>query len=104
MSAYSYVPPCLLISTLIPGPYQDPREGYIARAVREYYKDLEGLKNDDPVMKKAVKLDKRSYEQQMRSQLEIVEPPTKSKFGNPGGEGKLLPVKLERSYTTGSST
>ena len=36
-----------------------PREGYLARAVREYYSDLNGLKNDDPVMKKAVKLGKR---------------------------------------------
>ena len=37
-------------------------EGYIARAVQEYYKDLEGLRNDDPVMKKAVKLGKRCYD------------------------------------------
>ena len=36
-----------------------PREGYLARAVREYYTDLNGLKNDDPVMDKAVKLGKR---------------------------------------------
>ena len=40
-----------------------PREGYIVHAVREYYKDLEGLKNNDPVMKNAVKLGKRSYDQ-----------------------------------------
>ena len=40
-----------------------PREGYIVRAVREYCKDLEGLKNNDPVMKNAVKLGKRSYDQ-----------------------------------------
>ena len=66
-----------------------PREGYIARAVREYHKNLEGLKNDDPIMKKAVKLGKRCHYQQMRNQLDIVEPPTKSKFRNPGGGRKV---------------
>ena len=48
-----------------------PREGYLARAVREYYSDLNGLKNDDPVMKKAVKLGKRCYENQIASQCDI---------------------------------
>ena len=66
-----------------------PREGYFACAVREYYSDLNGLKNDDPVMKKAVKLGKRSYENQIASQCDIKEPPTKSKFRNPSGGKKV---------------
>ena len=51
-----------------------PREGYLARAVREYYSDLFRLlrlKNDDPVIKKAVKLGKRCYENQIASQCDI---------------------------------
>ena len=76
-----------------------PREGYIVPAVREYYKDLEGLKNDDPVMKKAVKLVKRRYDQQMKNQLETVEPPTKSKFRNPvGGRKVTAPEVREALY------
>ena len=76
-----------------------PREGYIAGAVRGYYKDLKGLKNDDSVMKKAVKLGKRCYDQQMRNQLEIVEPPTKSKFRNPcGGRKVTAPEVREALY------
>ena len=73
------------------------REGYIACAVRKYYKDLEGLKNDDPVMKKAVRLGKRCYDQQMRNQLEIVEPPTKSKFCNSGGGRKVTAPEVREA-------
>ena len=59
---------------------------YVARAVQEYYWDLEGLQNDDPIMKKAVKLGKR--------QFEITVPPTKSKFRNPGGGRKVTTFKV----------
>ena len=62
------------------------RYRYVARAVREYYWDLEGLQNDDPIMKKAVKLGKR--------QFEITVPPTKSKFRNPGGGRKVTTFKV----------
>ena len=76
-----------------------PRERYIARAVREYHKGLKGLKKDDPVMKKAVKLGKRCYDQQIKNQLQIVELPTKSKFRNPGGERKVTaPEVTEALY------
>ena len=74
-----------------------PREWYIARAVREYHKELKGLKKDDPVMKKAVKLGKRCYNQQMKNQLEIVELPTKSKFRNPGGERKVTAPEVREA-------
>ena len=74
-----------------------PREGYIALAVREYYKGLERLKNDGPVVKNAVKLRKRCYDQQMRNQLEIVEPPAKSKFCNPGGGRKVTAPEVREA-------
>ena len=40
-------------------------------------------------MKKVVKLGKRCYESQIASQCDIKEPPTKSKFRNPGGGRKV---------------
>ena len=36
-----------------------PREDFVIHVVRDYYSDLKGLKNNDPIMKKVVKLDKR---------------------------------------------
>ena len=74
-----------------------PRERYTAPAVQEYHKDLKGLKKDDPVMKKAVKLGKRCYDQQMKNQLQIVELPTKSKFRNPGGERKVTAPEVREA-------
>ena len=69
----------------------------VTRAVREYYSDLKGLKNDDSVMKKAVKLGKRCYENQIASQCDIKEPPTKSKFHNPGGGRKLTAPEVRET-------
>ena len=74
-----------------------PREEYLARAVREYYSDLNGLKNDDHGMKKAVKLGKRCYENQIASQCDIKEPPTKSKFRNPGGGRKVTAPEVREA-------
>ena len=74
-----------------------PREKYLARAVCEYYSDLNGLKNDDPVMKKAVKLGKRCYENQIASQCDIKDPPTKSKFRNPGGGRKVTAPEVRET-------
>ena len=62
--------------------------------IQEYYLDLQGSKNVDPIMKKAVKLDKRCYGQQMKNQFDITEPPTKSKFRNPGGGKKVTALKV----------
>ena len=70
------------------------REGYLAR---EYYSDLNGLKNDDPAMKKAVKLGKRCYKNQIASQCDIKEPPTKSKFRNPGGGRKVTAPEVREA-------
>ena len=76
-----------------------PREGYVDPVVREYYSDLEVLKNDDSIIKKAVKRGKRYYDQQMKNQFEIKEPPTKSKFRDPGGGRKVtVPENREALY------
>ena len=51
------------------------------------------------IIKKAVKRGKRCYDQQMKNQFEIKEPPTKSKFRNPGGGRKVtVPENGEALY------
>ena len=55
------------------------------------------MKNDDPVMKKAVKLGKRCYENQIASQRDIKESPTKSKFQNPGGGSKVTAPEVREA-------
>lgn len=67
-----------------------PQEGYIARAVREYYSDLKDLKHDNPVLVKAIKLGKRCYERQSQDAVEVSAPPAKSKFRQPGGGRKSV--------------
>ena len=76
-----------------------PREGYLARAVREYYPDLQGLKHDDPILVKAVKLGKRCYDQVVEDENEVTERPSKSKFRQPGGGRKVVaPTVREALY------
>ena len=48
-------------------------------------------------MKKAVKLGKRCYENQIASQCDIKEPPTKSKFRNPGGGRKVTAPEVREA-------
>ena len=44
------------------------REGYLARAVREYYPDLQDLKHDHLVLAKALQLGKRCYDQVVKDE------------------------------------
>ena len=74
-----------------------PREEHVACVVQEYYSDLEGLRDNDPVMKETVKLGKCCYDKQVKNQFEITVLP---KFCNPEEEGMLLPPKLERLCAT----
>ena len=53
--------------------------------------------------KKPLKLGKRCDDKKMKNQFEITEPPTKSKFRNPGGGRKVTAPEV-RPCTTGSST
>ena len=46
---------------------QTPREGYVAKAVREYYSDLKDVKHDDSNLKVAICLGKRCYEHVIKS-------------------------------------
>lgn len=48
-----------------------PREEHVASVVQEYYSDLEGLRDNDPVMKETVKLGKCCYDKQVKNQFEI---------------------------------
>ena len=76
-----------------------PREGYPACAVREYYPDLQGLKHDDTILVKAVKLGKRCYDQVAEDKNEVTERPSKSKFRQPGGRRKVVaPTVREALY------
>ena len=63
-----------------------PREGYIARAVRDFYPDLRNVKHNDPNLQAAVKLGKRCHEQLLNSEstCEINVGPSKSKYRKPG--------------------
>ena len=63
-----------------------PREGYIARAVRDFYPDLRNVKHNDPNLQAAVKLEKRCHEQLLNSEstCEINVGPSKSKSVNQG--------------------
>ena len=67
-----------------------PREGYVARAVREYFPDIRSLKSTDPVLIKAVKLGKRCYEKVSKDESEITVPAPKSKYRQPGGGRKVV--------------
>ena len=62
------------------------REGYIARAVRDFYPDLRNVKHNDPNLQAAVKLGKRCHEQLLNSKntCEINVGPSKSKCRKPG--------------------
>ena len=76
-----------------------PKEGYIARAVRAYYPDLQDLKHNDPILEKAVKLGKRCYDQAMKDENEVTIPATKSKYRQPGGGRKAVaPTVREALY------
>ena len=59
-----------------------PRGGYLARAVRDFYSDLNYAKQNDPSLTKAIKLGKRSLEQIEEEDKEgaITAPPSKSKY------------------------
>ena len=45
-----------------------PREGYIARAVRDFYPDLRNVKHNDPNLQAVVKLGKRCHEELSNSE------------------------------------
>ena len=50
-----------------------PREGYIAKTVREFYLELKDAKHYDPSLKKALKLGKRCLDQLVDILLTILE-------------------------------
>ena len=73
---------------------QTPREGYIAKAVREFHSDLKDVKHDDSNLKAAICLGKRCYEQVIESKEsgEINVETSKSKYRKAGGgEKKTIP-------------
>ena len=78
-----------------------PREGYIARAVRDFYPDLRNVKHNDPNLQAAVKLGKRCHEQLLNSEstCEINVGPSKSKYRKPGaGRRTTIPDVREALF------
>lgn len=78
-----------------------PREGYIARAVRDFYPDLRNVKHDDPNLQAAVKLGKRCHEQLSNSEsiCEINVQPS-SKYRKPGaGRKTTIPDVREALFS-----
>ena len=61
------------------------REGYIARAVSDFYPDLRNVKHNDPNLQAAVNLGKRCNEQLLNSEstCKINVGPSKSKYRKP---------------------
>ena len=78
-----------------------PREGYIARAVRDFYPDLRNVEHDDPNLQAVVKLGKRCHEQLLNSEstCEINVGPSKSKYRKPGaGRRTTIPDVREALF------
>ena len=73
---------------------QTPREGYVAKAVREFYSDLKDVMHDDSNLKAAICLGKICYEQVIESKEsgEINVEPSKSKYRKAGaGRNTTIP-------------
>ena len=60
-----------------------PKVGWASRAVRDFYPDLKGLRNDDPICRKAKGMAERSLK--MIQNAENDPNPTKAKFRQKGG-------------------
>ena len=69
-----------------------PRDGFIAKAVREYYDDLKEVKADDRKLVNALKLGKRCPALVDQSYSELSAPPTKGKYRRQPGGGRNVPV------------
>ena len=77
-----------------------PHEGFIARAVSEFYDDLKDVKHDDPKFTAAVKLGKRCHQNLIEREEagEIMEPTcSKSKYRNKGGGRKVTIPKVREA-------
>ena len=66
-----------------------PRDGFIAKAVREYYDDLKEVKADVRKLVNALKLGKRCLALVDQPESEFSAPATKSKYRQPGGGRKV---------------
>ena len=66
-----------------------PRDGFIAKAVCEYYDDLKEVKADVRKLVNALKLGKRCLALVDQPESEFSAPATKSKYRQPGGGRKV---------------
>ena len=68
---------------------QTPREGYVAKEVREFYEDLKNAKHNDRNLEAAIKLGKRCYQQITENKGDVtIDEPSKSKYRRVGGGRK----------------
>ena len=78
-----------------------PAEGYVSRAVRDFYPDLKSKKHNDPQLAAAVKLGKRCYDAALKAEQdeEITTPALKSKYRQPGaGRKRVAPEVRQALY------
>lgn len=69
---------------------RQPHQGFLARAVREFYPDLKKLKHDDPQFAKALKFGKRCLDYVLKTENDVAEPASKKKYRQPGGGRKVV--------------
>ena len=68
-----------------------PKQGFMARAIREYYKDLEKVPHNDRTFQNALRHGWRcynKYQQTSENGLEEFEEPSKKRFRKEGGGKK----------------
>ena len=74
------------------------RKVFIAKVVREFYKEVRYVKHDNPNFVKALKLEKRCLQNIEISETEILAPPTKSKDNQPGGGKKPAIPEVRKAH------
>ena len=74
-----------------------PRDGFIAKAVREFYHDLKEVKADDRKLVNALKLGKRCLAPVDQPESELSAPLTKGKYRQPGGGRKVAVPEVRKA-------
>ena len=66
------------------------RQGHVARACREFYRDLKHVKHDDPLLGKATRMANRAAKRLLDDPAELEISTTKKKYRAAGGGRKVI--------------
>ena len=66
------------------------KQGYVARACRDFYSDLKFVKHDDPQLDKAIKMAKRAVKRVREDPAELEITNSKRRFRAAGGGRKVI--------------